>query len=63
MNQLDRDIVLDVATTAGVTPAEVERAIALIRTGRAELVAAVIAKKISIDQALRLARQQRIHRR
>jgi hypothetical protein len=56
---IDRDLVLAVARDFGVAPTEVESAIALIRTGRAELVTAVINKRLTVPQALQIARKHR----
>ena len=44
---------------SGIRAEDVARAIALLRTGRADLIQDVIAGKIDVERACRVARQRR----
>jgi hypothetical protein len=52
--------IFDIAQRIGVDPRDAERAIALARTGRMDLIDAVAAGRLSIDAALMLARAAKV---
>jgi hypothetical protein len=50
-----RERATELANDLGVAPSEIERAVALLRSGRADLVEAVMAKKMTVRAALATA--------
>jgi hypothetical protein len=53
----DREWLSELAADLGVAPKEVAAAIALLRSGRADLVAAVVARRMTVRKALIAARE------
>jgi hypothetical protein len=53
----DREWLNELAGDLGVTPKEVATAIVLLRTGRSDLLTAVVAKRMTICEALTAARK------
>ena len=51
-----QQLALRIASDLGVDPAEVDRAVALARTGRIDLIVAVTARDLTLKAALRAAR-------
>jgi hypothetical protein len=49
-------LVLHLASTLGVDPREIDRAVALARTGRINLLVAVTAQRVTVRAALKAAR-------
>jgi hypothetical protein len=57
--QSNNNMVVELAVAMRRSPDEIDRAIRLIRTGRGDLIAAVIAGKTTVDAALTIATRGR----
>jgi hypothetical protein len=55
MQTLERDLI-DRLADRGIEPAEIRRAISLIRSGRSDLLASVMDGKLSVHRALQIVR-------